>query len=700
MEKIAKYIVKWRNAILVIAFLLVIPSVMGYFNTGINYDILTYLPPQLESMIGQEILDKDYHSASMAMVTVENMEVKEVNALEDEIVDIEGVKDAIWIHDITQYIPSDMLPSEIVSMVDNGNAQLMLVTFDQGNGSTLTINAIDKIEDLLSDKASIGGLSAIVHDLKMLINQELPIYIVTAVVLCIIVLYLGLRYGVAPFIFMLGIGLAVIYNFGSNVIFGEISYITQALAAILQLAVSMDFSIFLLERYDEELGTYSDKEEAMTHAIVKTFKSISGSSLTTIAGFLAMCVMDLRLGTDMGRVMAKGVVLGVLSAVIILPALILIFDKQIHKHTHKSVFPYLRRLPKFTVKYYVIIPLLAVLLFIPFYKAQTKAPVYYNLIDSLPQDLPSTMGTKKLRDEFNMQTTHFILIPDDLSATDEQKVLDIIDQQDGIVSIMSVEEFLGAGIPEEFIPSEIKDIFQKGDTKMILANSEYASASKPQNEQIAHMNDQLKQVDERILITGEGALNKDLVTIADHDIKVVNWLSMAMVCVIIAIVFKSISIPILLVGVIELAITINMGIPYFTNQSIPFIASIVIGTIQLGATIDYAILLTSRYQEERNNGLKVKDAMIRAASASSHSILVSGFSFFAATLGVALLSKVDLIKVLCQMLARGAIISMVTILLILPSVLVLFAPIIEKTSYQFIKKGSKNHETNEVCENN
>lgn len=688
MKKIAEYIVKWRKAIIVIACLLVIPSAFGYFNTGINYDILTYLPSNLESMIGQEILDKDYKSASMAMITVENMEVKQVNALEQQILQIDGVKDAIWIHDITDYMPSTMLPESIVKMVDNGNAQLMLVTFENGNGSPKTINAIDQIENLLDDQASIGGLSAIVHDLKMLINQELPVYIVTAVVLCIIVLYLGLRYGVAPFIFMMGIGLAIVYNFGTNVMFGEISYITQALAAILQLAVSMDFSIFLLERYDEELASASDKEHAMSNAIVATFKSISGSSLTTIAGFLAMCVMDLKLGTDMGLVMAKGVVLGVLSAVIILPALILTFDRSIHKYTHKSVFPYLRKLPKFTTKHYVIISFAALLIFVPFFKAQNRTPVYYNLMDSLPQDLPSTMGTEKLRNEFNMQTTHFILIPNDMYSVDEQKVLSIIKSMDGMVSLMSVEEFLGAGIPEDFIPNDIRNIFAQGNTKMILANSEYASASDAQNQQIEVMSEQLKAIDDRIIITGEGALNKDLVTIADHDIQVVNFLSMALVCLIIAIVFKSISIPILLVGVIELAITINMGIPYFTNQQIPFIASIVIGTIQLGATIDYAILLTSRYQEERNNGLNVKDAMVRAASASSHSILVSGFSFFAATLGVAVLSKIDLIKVLCQMLARGAIISMLTILLILPSVLVLFAPIIEKTSYRFIKKGS------------
>lgn len=688
MKKIAEYIVKWRKAIIVIACLLVIPSAFGYFNTGINYDILTYLPSNLESMIGQEILDKDYKSASMAMITVENMEVKQVNALEQQILQIDGVKDAIWIHDITDYMPSTMLPESIVKMVDNGNAQLMLVTFENGNGSPKTINAIDQIENLLDDQASIGGLSAIVHDLKMLINQELPVYIVTAVVLCIIVLYLGLRYGVAPFIFMMGIGLAIVYNFGTNVMFGEISYITQALAAILQLAVSMDFSIFLLERYDEELASASDKEYAMSNAIVATFKSISGSSLTTIAGFLAMCVMDLKLGTDMGLVMAKGVVLGVLSAVIILPALILTFDRSIHKYTHKSVFPYLRKLPKFTTKHYVIISFAALLIFVPFFKAQNRTPVYYNLMDSLPQDLPSTMGTEKLRNEFNMQTTHFILIPNDMDSVDEQKVLSIIKSMDGMVSLMSVEEFLGAGIPEDFIPNDIRNIFAQGNTKMILANSEYASASDAQNQQIEVMSEQLKAIDDRIIITGEGALNKDLVTIADHDIQVVNFLSMALVCLIIAIVFKSISIPILLVGVIELAITINMGIPYFTNQQIPFIASIVIGTIQLGATIDYAILLTSRYQEERNNGLNVKDAMVRAASASSHSILVSGFSFFAATLGVAVLSKIDLIKVLCQMLARGAIISMLTILLVLPSVLVLFAPIIEKTSYRFIKKGS------------
>lgn len=692
MERIAELIVKWRKQILVISCVLLIPAIFGYVNTGINYDILTYLPEELESMVGQTILDEDYHSASMAMITIEDMEVKDVDMLEEQILDIDGVRDAMWIHDITQYVPSNMLPQEIVKMVDNGNAQLMLVTFMEGNGSTRTINAIDSIERILSDSASIGGLSAIVHDLKALINHELPIYIIAAVLLSMLVLFLGLKYSIAPVIFMLGIGIAVVYNFGTNVMFNEISYITQALAAILQLAVSMDFSIFLLERYDEQLAIDGNNEVAMKNAIVRTFKSISGSSITTIAGFLAMCVMDLRLGTDMGRVMAKGVVLGVLAAVIILPALILAFDKQIHKYQHKSLIPSLKKLPKFTTKFYIIIPLVAVLLFIPFSKAQAKAPVYYNLIDSLPQNLPSTMGTQKLRDEFDMQTTNFILIPDDLSATTTQDVLDVIDDTEGIVSIMSFDEFVGAGIPQEFIPRKINDIFAQGDTKMILANSRFASASDLQNDQINQMSNRLKAIDERIIITGEGALNKDLVEIADHDIKVVNFLSMALVFVIIAFVFKSISIPFLLVGVIELAITINMGIPYFTNQEIPFIASIVIGTIQLGATIDYAILLTSRYQEERNAGLSPKEAVIQAASASSHSILVSGFSFFGATLGVAVLSKVDLIKVLCQMLARGAIISMIIILLVLPSVLLLFSKVIEKTSYKFIKKEGMSNE--------
>ena len=691
MKKIADIIVRFKKAILVLACLLLIPAIIGYANTRVNYDILSYLPADLESMIGEKILDEDYHSASMALLTVDGLSIKQVDDLKNEIDKIDGVKESLWIHDLTNYIPSSMLPKSVTAMLDNGKAQMVLVTFDQSSGSTSTIKAIDKIENLLAKQATIGGLSAIVHDLKVLVNSELPIYILTAVGLCLLVLYLGTKYTYAPMIFMIGIGFAIVYNFGTNVFLGQISYITQALAAVLQLAVSMDFSIFLMNRYDEELLNY-ESDEAMKRAIVKTFKSIFASSFTTIAGFLAMCSMDLALGSDMGIVMAKGVVLGVICAVVLLPALILSFDKLIHNHVHKTYIPSLNKISGWAAKNYLVILLIAGLALIPFSKAQSKTSVYYNLIDALPDDLPSTVGTAKLRDEFNMQTTNFILIPDDLSAQENKEVLEVIENTDGIVSTLALDKFVGPMTPSEILPSKVKDIFMQNGTKMILANSMYESALTKQNAQIDYLNQELKKIDERILITGEGALNKDLVEIADHDITVVNALSIVLVVIIIAIAFKSLTIPLFLVLAIEFAIIINMGIPYFLGQSIPFIASIVIGTIQLGATIDYAILEMTRYQEERSNGLDRKEAVIKACSSSSKSILTSGLSFFAATLGVAFVSRIDLIKSLCAMLSRGAIISMFSILVVLPSILMLFGGFMEKTSWHFIKKEGETNE--------
>lgn len=686
MKRIAEQIVKKRVLILILAVVLLIPSVIGFAATGVNYDILTYLPAELDSMKGQEILDKDFHSASMALITVENMERKNVNRIAEEIREIDGVKEAMWIGDFLDTIPSQLLPEDLVGMLDNGNCQLMMVTFEEGNGSDRTLNAMSELKKVMNEQMFIGGLSAVIEDTKLLIEQELPLYIAVAVGLCLAVLLMGIRYSVAPFIFMIQIAFAVLYNFGTNVFLGQISYITQALAAILQLAVSMDFSIFLLERYDEECDKGLSNEEAMKEAIVNTFSAVSGSSLTTIAGFLAMCTMDLSLGKDMGIVMAKGVVLGVLAAVILLPALILVFDKPIHKHQHRVLIPQLNKLGGWLTKHYKAVLIAAVLLLVPFSKAQNNNDVYYNLLDALPSDLVSTQGTQKLRDEFNMPTTNFILVDKDLSSTQMQEVISEIENTDGITAVVTLDKFVGAGIPEAFLPSSLRETFQSGNTKMILANSEYDSATDKQNNQITELEEKVKAIDPSALVTGEGALNRDLVLIADHDFEVVNIVSILAVFVIIAIVFKSLSVPLVLVAAIELAITINMGIPYFLGQKIPFIASIVIGTIQLGATIDYAILMTTRYKEERNNGYSVQEAVRIASRTCSSSIMTSGFSFFAATVGVAMISRIDLIRSLCGMLARGVIISMITILVVLPALLMAFGRIMEKTSYHFIEK--------------
>ena len=686
MRKIAEQIVKKRILILVLATVLLVPSLIGYINTRINYDILSYLPDQLDSIEGQDILDQEFHSASMAIVTVENMEKKQVDRIADKIRAIDGVRDAMWLGDFLQTMPSEMIPEDLRGMLDNGDCQLMMVTFEEGNGSDRTLKAVDEMKSLMNSQMFLGGLAAVINDTKMLIEQELPLYVAVAVGLSLVVLFLGLRYSVAPFIFLLGILYAVLYNFGTNIFLGEVSYITSALAAILQLAVSMDFSIFLLERYDEELHKGLKSQEAMTEAVVNTFTAISASSLTTIAGFLAMCIMDLKLGTDMGVVMAKGVVLGVFSAVVILPALILVFDKPIHKHKHKVLIPKLQGVANFTTTHYKGILIAAVALLIPFAAAQKKTDVYYNLLDSLPQDLTSTAGTQKLRDEFDMPTTNFILVSDQLSSTQMDAVLEAIETTDGINSVATLDRFLGAGIPEDMLPESIRSVFDAGGWKMIMANSSYTSATHEQNAQITELENRVKAIDPTALVTGEGALNRDLVLIADHDIQMVNIVSILAVFLIIAISFKSVSVPIVLVAAIEMAITINMGIPYFQGETIPFIASIVIGTIQLGATIDYAILTMTRYQEERRRGKDRKAAVQTAVYACSSSILTSGLSFFAATVGVSLVSKIDLIRSLCGMLARGALISMAVILLVLPALLMVFGGVIEKTSFQFLNK--------------
>ena len=686
MKHISEFIVKHRKVILIISILLLIPSWLGFQNTRVNYDILSYLPDDLDSTRGQTVLDEDFHSASIAVISLENMDTESVTGLETSIQEIDGVNDAMWVRDITEDMPSDMLPDKIRKMVDNGTCQLMMVTFDEGNGSDSTIQAIDDIEQLLDSQIYLGGMSPIIHDLKALIDEQLPIYILIAVTLALIVLEMGISYTVAPFIFLAGIGMAIVYNAGTNIIFGQISFITQSLSAVLQLAVSMDFSIFLLSRYDEELAKGKNSEQAMSSAIELTFSSIAGSSLTTIAGFLAMCTMELTLGTDMGLVMAKGVLLGVLSTVVILPCLILAFDRQIHKYQHKTIIPTLNKTAEFTNRHYKAIFVIALALLIPFGIAQSKNDVYYNLMNSLPDDMISTEGTQKMRDEFGMTTSNFILVDEDMDSVSMSSMLSEIEDTDGITSVAALDAYIGGNLPSDFLPSEVKDMFQAGGYKMILANSSYESATDQENAQIEQLESIVKSYDANGLVTGEGALNRDLVTIADHDISVVNIVSILMVFIIIAVVFKSWSIPILLVGTIEIAITINMGIPYFINESIPFIASIVIGTIQLGATIDYAILMTTRYREERNNGYSRSEAVLIATKQSSHSILVSGLSFFGATVGVAFYSNVDLISCLCGMLAIGVLISRFTILLVLPSVLLIFGGLMEKTSYHFINK--------------
>ena len=672
MEHFARWVVRHRKAVLAAAVLLLIPSVFGAAGTYINYDILTYLPPELDSMVGEGYLEDDFNMASTSMITVENMSTADTLALKSELEAVAGVKSVLWTSDILDVTtPKEMLPADIQKFFYSENgATLLLVQFENPSAHAVTMQAQRTIKDILRKDCFIGGMSAILEDTKSLVNQEMPVYILCAVGACLVVLFLSMKETVVPLIFMLGMVFPIVYNFGTNIFLEQISYITEALATVLQLGVTMDFSIFLLHRFEEEKRFCPDEDEAMVRAVQKTFSSILASSLTTIAGF----------------VMAKGVLLGVVSTVTILPALILTFRRSIARHTHRTFIPKLRRTSRFVVRRYIPILAVFVLCFIPFSVAQAKTPVYYTLFDSLPQDLAGIQGTSRLKEDFGMTTSHFIIVDDGLPARDMEALTDEIEQVDGIRQVLSYEKFLGGGVPREVLPTEVRQIFCAGGHEMLLANSSYESGTEAQNAQLDALNAIVKRYDPNGVITGEGAMTKDLIEVADVDFRSVSIASIAAVFLIIAISFRSASIPVLLVAAIESAIMINMGIPYFTGTTLPFVASIVIGTIQLGATVDYAILMTTRFREELNAGRSTKDAVQTAVEQCSQSILTSGLTFFAATFSVSLASRMELISSLCRLISRGALISMLVILLVLPALLILTAPLIRKTTYHWLSK--------------
>lgn len=703
MQKFARFVVKQRIAILILAVLLLIPSALGAAATHINYDILTYLPPELDSMVGETLLEEDFQIASTAMVTVEGMTAHRVQVLADDLDAIPGVRQVVSGPQLTDgAIPPEMLPDDIASFFYGKNdSTLLLIRFDESSTSPVTMNAMQGILDRLEQEqhSFLGGLSAIVQGTKTLVDSELPLYILCAVACCLVVLYLSLSETVVPFLFMLGIAFPIAYNFGSNIVLGQISYITQALSTVLQLGVTMDFSIFLLHRFEEEKdraglqpGQLPSSEVAagcMERAICSTASSIAGSSLTTIAGFLAMCTMSLTLGADIGIVMAKGVALGVICTVTILPALILTFQKSISKHTHRTFIPRLRKAPAFVTAHPAAVALVFVVLFIPFALAQNKVPVYYTLSDSLPKSMPAIAGTDRLKDDFDMTSTHFILVDDQLPGWQMKQLTNELSQVEGIHQVLSYEKAFGEAIPEDLIPSDLRELFHAGQHRMLLANSSFGPGTAQQDQQLAQMNAILKRYDPNGTITGEAAMTSDLIRIADVDFRNVSITSILAVFAIVAIVFKSISIPVLLVAGIQAAITINLGIPYFTGAVLPFVASIVVGTIQLGATVDYAILVTTRFKEELAGGNSVRDAARIAAEQCSTSILTSGLTFFVATASVAAISKIDLIGGLCMLISRGALISMFVILLILPALLILAAPVIQHTTLRWPRTSKK-----------
>ncbi|MCI9543576.1 MAG: MMPL family transporter [Acutalibacter muris] len=687
MEKLARGIVRRRRLVLVLAVLLLIPALLGAAATRINYDILTYLPPELDSMLGEQALENDFNLASTGMITVEGMPLGELLDMKAQMEQVPGVEQVFWLSDIIDpALPREMLPEGIQKAMYGENATLMLVRFSEPSASKSTMDAVAELKGLLREHSFMGGMSVILQDTKALVDQEMPLYILCAVGASLLVLFLAMESTLVPVLFMIGLLFPILYNFGTNYFLGQISYITQALSTVLQLGVTMDFSIFLLHRYEEEKLRSTDKEQAMATAIVNTFSSITASSLTTIAGFLALCTMRLTLGRDIGIVMAKGVALGVVCTVTILPSLILTFDRAVEKHRHRAVIPQLKRVSQFVTRHPG--PILAVFLVItiPFTLAQSKTDVYYTLFDSLPQDLTGIVGTNKLKEDFGMTTSHFILVDKDMSDEDLKTLCKDLEGVEGVTQVASVSELLPAGFSTDMLPEDVAQLAQSGGRKLILANSAYKSGTGELTAQLKEMDGLIKAADPSGVITGEGAMTKDLIEIADIDFAHVNVASIAAVFLIILLTFRSASIPVLLVVSIESAIFINMGLPYFTGTQLPFIASIVIGTVQLGATVDYAILMATRFREERQKGLSPKEAAQVACQYCSQSILSSGLTFFAATIGVAAISRMELLKSICLLISRGALISMFVIIVLLPCLLQLLDPLIRHTTLHWLGK--------------
>lgn len=693
MIKFGKAVVKFRVPILILSFLLLIPSAFGYFNTRVNYDILTYLPEDIETMEGQDILLDEFGTGAFSFLVVEGMEAKDISEMREDISEVDHVKACIWYDSLADIsIPMEVLPDDVYEFFNNDetDSTLMMVLYDSSMSSDETMDAIEEMRKVVDGKCFISGMSAVVTDTKNLSNQEVPIYVLIAVILAVLVLSLTMDSAIIPVFFLLSIGMAIIYNLGSNIIQGEISYVTQALAAVLQLGVTMDYSIFLWHSYEEQQERFQgDKHRAMAHAISGTITSVVGSSITTVAGFIALCFMSFTLGMDLGVTMAKGVVIGVICCVTVLPSMILVFDKAIEKTKHKAIIPDLGKIAGWITKHYVVFVVLFLIILAPAIYGYTHTNVYYDLAGTLPKELDSVTANTKLDEDFQMGATHMVLASSDLSAKEAKAMINEISDVDGVKLAAGLDSIVGPGIPKEVIPDEIKEIMVNGDYQMMLVASEYAVASDEVNEQCEEINDIIKKYDSSAMLIGEAPCTKDLIEITDEDFARVSAVSIGAIFLIIAIVFKSISLPIVLVAVIEFAIFINMGIPCYTNTTLPFIASIVIGTIQLGATVDYAILMTTKYKRARSRGAEKQEAITTALEGSIQSIIVSALSFFAATFGVGMYSNIDMISSLCSLMARGAIISMFVVIFILPSMFMVFDKVICATSAGFKKKKEK-----------
>lgn len=691
MVKVGKKIVKFRVPILILSIILLIPAVWGYVNTRINYDVLTYLPEDIETMHGQEIMTNDFGIGAFSMLMVDGMEDKEIVKLKEKVEKVDGVENVLWYDSLADIsVPQSVLPSKLYDEYNTEDGTMMAVFFKDGTSSDETMKAITEIRKITGEQCFLSGMSAIVEDTKELAEKETPLYVLIAVALSALVLAITMESIFVPVLFLLSIGIAIVYNLGTNVFFGEISYITKALAAVLQLGVTMDYSIFLMHSYQEQQVRYNgDKERAMAHAISQTFSSVIGSSVTTVAGFIALCFMSFTLGKDIGIVMAKGVIFGVLVCVTVLPSMILCCDKLIEKTKHKPLLPDIGRISDKVTKRYVIYVVAFVILLFPAIYGNNHTGVYYNLDESLPKDLPSVIANTKLKEDYNMNTTHMILVDSSVAGSDVKKMSQEIEKVDGVKWVLGLDNLVGSGVPADMLPESVTGMLKNDKYQLLMVNSTYKVATDKVNKQIEQIDKIMDKYDKGAMLVGEGPLTKDLINITDTDFKRVSAVSIGIVFVIILLLFKSVTIPVILVGVIEFAIFVNMGIPFYTGTKLPFVASIVIGTIQLGATVDYAILMTTRYQRERSRGAGKFDAITTAHKFSAQSIIVSALSFFAATIGVGLYSNIDMISSLCILMARGALISMVVVVLILPSLFMVFDKIIVKTSKGFRPSGLK-----------
>lgn len=688
MVKFGKFITKHKLFILILGVLLIIPSMIGMVKTRVNYDVLSYLPDSLETVSGQDIMVDEFGMGAFSMVIVENMDNKDVVALKEKLEKVDHVEKIIWYDSVADIsLPTDMLPNELKEALFNGDATMMIALFDNTTSSEDTMQAVTDMRNMVKDQAFISGMSGIVTDIKNLVQAELPVYIVIAGILALIVLLITMESIVTPVLFLLCIGLAILYNMGTNIFLGQISYITQALTAVLQLGVTMDYSIFLLESYQANKVRFdNDKERAMAHAISNTFKSVVGSSVTTVAGFAALCFMTFALGRDLGIVMAKGVIIGVVVCITLLPSLILFFDKWIDKTTHRAIFPNFHKASAFITRHRVIPLLIFAVLFVPVFYGNNHVKVYYNLDQGLPQDLDSAIANKKLEEKFNMNNMHILLLKNGLSSKEKNDMKNEIEKVDGVKWVLGMNSIVGANVPDDMVPNKYKDMLKSDNWELQFICSDYKTATDQVNAQIASINDIVKKYSKDSMVIGEAPLTKDLQDVTDVDLATVNYLSIGAIFLIILLTFKSISLPVILVSVIEFAIFLNMSFPYYSGTDLPFVASIVIGTIQLGATVDYAILMTTRYHKERVVNQKTKKEAVEIAHKTSmKSIIISGLSFFAVTFGVSAYSSIDMINAICTLLSRGAVISTISVILILPAMLYLFDKVICKTTWDMRK---------------